>query len=523
MTIALILTAYLSGLTAKMFQLPPLVGYLIAGFALHYAGFELTGDLQEIANLGITLMLFTIGLKINVRELLDVQVWGSATGHISLWMVGCFAINSVCAALGLLLFDLTAQQTALIIFALSFSSTVCVIKVLEETGELKSRQGSVAVGVLIIQDLIAVGFLVVVTGKLPSFWAVGLLALPLFRPILDRMLGKTGHGELLPLAGLMLGLGAYALFEALNIKGDLGALIVGMVVATSPKSSELYKSLISFKDIFLIAFFLSIGLTALPDVYMLVIASLLLLLLPFKFILFYCLFLALSFRARTAFLASLLLANFSEFGLIVGALSIKEGLLSNQWLVVLAITTAQSFIITSLIYKRAHLIYAKLSPVLHKYQRAKADELARVESIGDVDVVLVGMGRVGIGAYSTINKTEDLRICGVEVDAKRVADRRKEGIENVIQGDADDSEFWEAQNLQCVQLVMLALPNVEEMINILQQLRLIGYQGSVAAVAQHEDERQKLIDCGVDIAFNYYQEVGNGFAEESRHLLQRNR
>jgi len=519
MTIALILTAYLSGLTAKSLQLPPLIGYLLAGFALHYMGFELNGDLQQIADLGITLMLFTIGLKINVRELFAIHVWGTACTHMSVWMVACFVINAVCGALGLLLFDLTVSQTALVIFALSFSSTVCVIKVLEESGELKSRQGSIAVGVLIIQDLIAVGFLVAVTGKLPDIWAVALLALPLLKPVIDRLLVKTGHGELLPLAGLMLALGAYALFESVNVKGDLGALIVGMIVATSRKSSELYKSLITFKDIFLIAFFLSIGLTALPDMYMLGIATLLLLLLPLKFLLFYGLFVAMAFRARTAFLASLLLGNFSEFGLIVGALSIKEGLLSEEWLIVLAITTAQSFVITSLIYKRAHTIYARLSPVLQKYQRAKAEELARPDSIGDVDVVLVGMGRVGFGAYSSFVKSQDLKICGIEVDQKRVLEHRAQGIENVIQGDADDCEFWEAQDLSSVRMIMLALPNVEEMTNIIGQLQLVGYQGSIAAVAQHEDERKHLLQCGVDVAFNYYQEVGNGFADESRHLL----
>ncbi|WP_197473534.1 cation:proton antiporter, partial [Oleiphilus sp. HI0066] len=255
---------------------------------------------------------------------------------MSLWIALCFVINAVMAWAGLLVFELSVEQTALLIFALSFSSTVCVIKVLEDSGEIRSRQSVIAVGVLIIQDIIAVAFLVVATGKVPSFWALLLLGLPLLTRFVDKLLNKTGHGELLPLSGLMLALGAYALFELVNVKGDLGALLVGMLVATSSKSGELYKSLISFKDLFLVSFFLSIGLSALPDFSMFILASLLLLLLPLKFILFYAVFCVMSLRARTAFLSALLLSNFSEFGLIVAALSIREGLLAQEWLIILA-------------------------------------------------------------------------------------------------------------------------------------------------------------------------------------------
>jgi predicted Kef-type K+ transport protein len=519
MTIALILGAYFAGLLAKQFSFPPLVGYLFAGFALHLAGFNLTADVQLIADLGITLMLFTIGLKINIKDLIARQVWGSALSHMGLWMVACLLINGAMGALGLLLFDLTMLETAILIFALSFSSTVCVIKVLEEAGEIRSRQATISVGILIIQDLVAVGFLVIATGVLPSPWAVLLLLLPLIRPLLDKILAATGHGELLPLAGLMLALGAYALFELVSVKGDFGALIVGMVVATSPKASELYKSLISFKDLFLIAFFLSIGLSALPDSYMLFLASLLLLLLPLKFLLFYCVLSLLAFRARTAFLSALLLANFSEFGLIVVALSVKEGLLDQVWLVVLAITAAQSFVITSLLYKNAHVFYARLSPFLLRFQRQKATDSSTIQKVPGANVLVIGMGRVGRGVCESLERQGIEHVWGVEVDKHRVALLTDVGINNVVHGDADDYEFWEAQDLSTVRLVMLATPNVDEIINIIKQLRLAGFSGRIAAIAQHDDEREALLNHGADVAFNYYQEVGHGFAEESKHLF----
>ena len=509
MSIALVLAAYFAGLCAKLIHLPPLIGYLLAGFLLHLSGFTITPDVQVIADLGITLMLFTIGLKINIKDLLHTQVWGSAASHMVLWSLCCFLINALFAAIGLLLYDLELAQTAVLIFALSFSSTVCVIKVLEDAGELKSRQSSIAIGVLIIQDLVAVVFLVAATGKVPEPWALILFALPLVRPFIDRLLNSTGHGELLPLSGLMLALGAYALFESVNVKGDLGALIVGMVVATSAKSSELYKSLIAFKDLFLIAFFMSIGLASLPDAHMLMLATMLLLLLPLKFLLFYIVFIALAFRARTAFLASL----------IVAALSVEEGLLDERWLVVLAIAAAQSFVITSLVYRKVHIIYAHLSPFLSKFQRKKATLGAEIEVATNAEVIVVGMGRVGLGAYKSLNSEDSRVVWGVEVDKNRVDMHKAKGIKNVIAGDADDNEFWEAQDLNKVRLVMLALPCIDEMLNIMAQLKLSNYSGKIAAVAQHEDERLLLESHGVDVAFNYYLEVGNGFAEESRHLL----
>ena len=521
MTIALILGAYFSGLIAKQFSFPPLVGYLVAGFALHLAGFELTDDVQLIADLGITLMLFTIGLKINVKDLIATEVWGSALTHMALWMAACFVMNAIAAALGLLVYELTVMQTAILIFAISFSSTVCVIKVLEEAGEVRSRQATIAIAILIIQDLVAVAFLVIATGELPSIWAALLLLLPLGRPLLDKVLSMTGHGELLPLAGLMLALGAYALFDLVQVKGDFGALIVGMIVATSPKSSELYKSLIGFKDIFLIAFFLSIGLSALPDLHMFSLATLLLLILPIKFLLFYVVLSVFAFRARTAFLSALLLANYSEFGLIVVALSVEEGLLDHTWLVVLAITAAQSFVITSLMYKKAHVFYARLSHFLLRFQRQKATQASHIKLIPDASVLVIGMGRVGRGVYESLKDQGIDDVWGIEVDKKRMQYLIDEGIDNVVHGDADDCEFWEAQGIKDsnTKLVMLATPNVDEIVNIIQQLRLVGYEGRIAAVAQHDDERELLLKQGADVAFNYFQEVGHGFAEESKHLL----
>jgi glutathione-regulated potassium-efflux system ancillary protein KefC len=180
MEFAFILIAFICGLGLKLIGLPPMIGYLIAGFALNYLGFQSTDALQTIANLGITLMLFTIGLKLNVRDLYKKEVWLGSICHTALWVTLINLLILVVSWLGLAAFaDLDWSTHALLAFSLSFSSTVCIVKILEESGEIKTRHGKLAIGVLIMQDIIAVLFLVIATGNVPSIWA--LLLLLLFR------------------------------------------------------------------------------------------------------------------------------------------------------------------------------------------------------------------------------------------------------------------------------------------------------------------------------------------------------
>ncbi|MEC8908543.1 MAG: cation:proton antiporter, partial [Pseudomonadota bacterium] len=269
-----VLIAFVFGLVARQFSLPPLIGFLVAGFVLNALGREATPLLDELASLGITLMLFTIGLKLDIRTLIRKEVWGGTLVQSGSWILLGIAALPVPTWLGLSqAFEVDLVTAALVAFALSFSSTVAVVKMLEEASELKVRHGRLALGILIVQDIVAVVFLVAATGKVPDEWALALFLLPLFRPALYWVMERSGHGELLPLTGLFLALGGYELFDALGVKGDLGALILGVLVAGHNKSSELYKTLMSFKDLFLIGFFLSIGFAALPTLEMLYVTA----------------------------------------------------------------------------------------------------------------------------------------------------------------------------------------------------------------------------------------------------------
>ena len=161
MDILWILFAFVCGFGVKQLGLPPLIGYLAAGFMLNFSGVEMTPGLQEIADLGVTLMLFTIGLKLDIRDLLKPQTWAGTLANTGLWTLLFTGLALSLAALSAPYFStLDWKSAALLAFALSFSSTVCVIKVLEEAGEMSSRHGRFAIGILVMQDVIAVIFLV---------------------------------------------------------------------------------------------------------------------------------------------------------------------------------------------------------------------------------------------------------------------------------------------------------------------------------------------------------------------------
>jgi predicted Kef-type K+ transport protein len=513
--------AFICGFGAKTIKLPPSIGFLTAGFVLNFLGYQANESLDTLSHLGITLMLFTIGLKLNVKSLFKNEIWLASSFHTVTWMAVTVAIIKLFAIFAISYFsELDLMTATLIAFALSFSSTVCVIKLLEENGEMRTRHGKIAVGILVIQDLVAVAFLVFATGKTPSVWAFALLALFLFKPLINKITEHAGHGELIPLIGFVIALGSYELFELVNIKGDLGALLIGMLLSSNPKASEINKSLMSFKDLFLIGFFLSIGFSAIPTLEMLGLAVLLVLTIPFKFLLFYGLLSLSKIRSRTAFLCALALSNFSEFGLIVGAISVTNGWLSNEWLVILALAVAMSFVITNVLYRFAHNFFTHYKDTFHHFERKEILPEDTFCQPSQSPIVIIGMGRVGMGAYRAINEQGNKLAWGLDAEPEKVAWLSEQGI-HAYCGDAEDAFFWERIDMSKIELVLLALPKVIDSMSITGQLRNANYKGKIAAIARYDDERTQLEKLGVDKVFNFYSEAGVGFADESMALIER--
>lgn len=512
--------AFACGFSIYQLKLPPLIGFLMAGFILNLMGHQTTDLLTKLADLGVTILLFSIGLKLKVGNLVKPQVWGPATLHIVLSTAFFASLLLLLGAASLPLFSSLDTSSALLVgFAFSFSSTVFAVKVLEERGEMSALHGKIAIGILVMQDIFAVIFLAVSTGKIPNIWALGLLvALPLFRPIMFWVLNRSKHGELLPLFGFFFALViGYHAFEFAGLKGDLGALIIGMMFAPHKKASELSKSLLNVKDILLVGFFLNIGLNANITPNALLVAVMLILVLPIKVMLYYLLTNFFRLRARTSLLSAFTLSNYSEFGLIVCAVAASTGLITSDWLAVVAIAVSITFVIASPLNKRANELYVKLEPWLLKFESDKRLEEELPVNLTDTKIVIFGMGRIGTGAYETIEASHPGKVAGIDIKPE-VVDKHVKRNRRVLLADATDPDFWQRMNHSDVDMVMLAMPKHMQNIFALEQLRASGFSSRVSAIAYYPDQQRELEEMGVEFTYNFYLEAGSGFAE---HVSQK--
>lgn len=518
-----LLVAFALGLVARLAGLPPLIGFLAAGFVLGAMGMQNTPLLQEIADLGVTLLLFTIGLKLHLKDLTAPVVWLTTSVHMLLTSLLVAVLVMLLGLIGLSLFSYITPGTALLIgFALSFSSTVFAVKIFEGNGEMEAIHGRVAIGLLIVQDLFAVIFIAASEGKMPSLWALLLFGLIPLRPLMFRLLEKVGHGELLILMGWILPLAGAGLFELVGIKADLGALALGILLAGHAKTKELAKALLSFKDLFLIGFFLTIGLSGDLSWAMLGAALLLVtLILPVKTVLYFLLMTRQRLRSRSATLASLGLSNFSEFGLIVGAIGVSHAWLDYTWLTVLALALAISFLLSAPLNAASKHLYRRWRRPLHRFEtreRLPGDEVIRA---GGAQVVVFGMGRVGTGAYDYLRSKWGDVVLGIDVNQDYVERHRAEG-RNVALGDATDADFWaRAERSGTVKLALLAFNSQEANMAVAKLLRERGFDFELASVARYPDHEQALRDAGVHSVFNFYAGAGESFAEQVVELFDR--
>jgi len=520
----LISVAFILGFLVRQVGLPPLVGFLAAGFVLNFLGFEGGETLETFADLGVTLLLFSIGLKLDLKSLAKPEVWAGASIHMATTIVvfglGVFGLGMA----GLPFFtDLNLPLAILVAFALSFSSTVFAVKILEEKGEMEAMHGRVSIGILIMQDIYAVLFLTFSLGKLPSPWAL-LVPVALFalKPILYRLMTRSGHGELLLLFGLFAALVAGAGgFELVGLKADLGALIIGVLLAGHEKSSELAKTLMGFKDLLLVGFFLTIGLAGVPTMAAIGVAALLVAVTPLKVALFYLLLTRFKLRARSSLLASLSLANYSEFGLIVAAVGASQGWLGTEWLVIIALALSATFIIASPLNTAADALYVRYREKLCRFETDTRHPDDQPIDPAGASIGVFGMGRIGTMAYDFLHEKYGETVLGFDFNAGKVREQVKSG-RRVVYGDPTDPDFWPRIRRQenPGRLVLLTMPEHQANLAAVRHLVEVGFPGRITAIARFDDQVEELREAGAHAAFNFYNEAGLGFAEHACEVLE---
>lgn len=506
--------AFVFGIAVRQVGLPPLVGFLAAGFFINAVGPSLgmpssTGQILDyLAKLGVLMLLFTIGLKLKLKQIGEPHVVGSALLHFLLSV-------AIFAPFARLLFTDDWTIALLVGIALAFSSTVLAAKMLEAKRELGIFHGRTAIGILIVQDVIALVVLAVFAGKWPGPWALLIFAAPLLRPVLFKLLDTVGHDEVLVLTGMLLSvvIGGVG-FELIGLKGEIGALVMGLLLSTHPRAGELSDSLWALKEVFLIGFFLSIGMSGLPDLNALVFAVVLGVLLPLKGVLFFFLLVAFGLRARTSFLTALSLTTYSEFGLIVAA-GIPA---AESFLVPLAIAVSVSFVIAAPLNRYAHTLFERFEEKLQSFERETRHPDEQPKDLGDANVLIFGMGRTGSAAYEAL-VADGKRPVGLDADTYK-AQAHADAGRNVIFADAEDSNFWHNVKLARIESVILAMDDIEAKLIAARTLRAQGFAGPIVSHALYADHADKITEAGADQTYLTMQEAGRSLAAHALEAMR---
>ena len=306
--------------------------------------------------------------------------------------------------------------------------------------------------------------------------------------------------------------GGAELFELVGLKGDLGALVLGVLIASHAKADEMAKTMLGFKDLFLLGFFISIGMSGQLTQEVLVVAALITPFILFKSGLFFGLLTGFKLRARTALLASLNLTNFSEFGLIVAAIGVSNGWIGSEWLIVIAVALSLSFIMAAGLNKISDQLYTRHRGIWKRLQRDELTPDGQVLDIKGSTIAIIGMGGVGTGAYDAMREIHGETVIGVDIDPITANTQMSTG-RNVLHGDPSDADFWDrVQAIHSIETIMLALPKLSTNLAVLNHLKGASYNGHVAVTAKFPDEVDALKQAGAHTVFNIYTEAGAGFA-----------
>lgn len=509
--------AFLGGLLAKRINLPPLIGFLVAGFALNFAGFTAGGPaLEGAANLGVMLLLFTIGLKLNIRSLFKPEVWLATTIQMLLMTVMFGLLVFGLGFTGLYFLVKLELTTAIIIgFALSFSSTVFAVKILEDRGEVNSFHGKLAIGLLVMQDIAAVIFLTVIGGKLPDIWVVALpLYLVLVRYVLLKLLNSVDHGEMFTLFGFFAAFVAGAMsFKLFGLKADLGALVIGAMMSSHPRAKELVKHMMGYKDFFLVAFFLQIGLSGFPTLSSLGIALILSVFLFAKGGIFLVLFTRFNLRARTSWLATLSLMNYSEFGLIVAAIGVQQGFIGTDWMTIIALALSFSFILGSPLNTKAHTLFNKHRDQITRLNKHCEHPDDEISNLGNAEFLICGMGRIGKVVYHYLHGKYGDKVIAIDYDMEKV-EKLQAANKRVFWGDATDSVFWQQADFKNIKMVFLSMSDHTSNVNVAKEIKALEDKNFlIGSTSKFRDDFIELKKHGVNFVYNYYDRLGADFAD----------
>ncbi|OLC60656.1 MAG: sodium:proton exchanger [Ktedonobacter sp. 13_1_40CM_4_52_4] len=476
-TVAL-LAAFIGGLLARRLKLPPMVGYMLAGVAIGPFTPGFSGDLftiQQLAELGVIFLLFDVGLHFSLRDL-----WAVRDTVIS----GALIQMVLITGLGLLLAHLWGWSLAagiLLGLALSIASTVVMIRNLMDQGLLNTSHGQVAIGWLVLEDLVAVLILVLLpalsTNTQEPLWQTASLALlktgafaalmlVAGKRIIPWFLLRVAHlrsRELFIVAIVVITLGtAIGASSVFGVSLALGAFLAGVVVSESALSHQVGAEIVPFRETFTVLFFVSVGMLVNPLYLLSHVAEVLLLILVIvlgKFVLTIPQGMLFPRPARTALILAAGRSQIGEFSFILGTAGIALGVFKEeQYSLLLAgallSITLNPFLFRALPWIETHL--RKVPVFWSLLDRHGPVQAPIAESLRD-HVVVIDCGRVGQHLVNVLGHLGIPRLV-VEQDIGRVTELGRQGVPTLY-GDAANSDILSRVHLKQARAVVVTLPD----------------------------------------------------------------
>jgi Kef-type K+ transport system membrane component KefB len=525
--IALVLAVCVAaGGLAVLLRLPLLVGLLIAGVLVGPGAFGLVSaspEVELLGEIGIALLLFVVGLKLDPRLVRRLGPVVLIAGSIQ---VALTAAIGVAIALG---FGIDTTGALYLGAAMAFSSTVIVVKVLTDRRELEQLHGRIAVGILIVQDIVVVLLMIGLATVDPDSGAGlvsqaggvllrGLALLALVFVAARWLLPRVTHvlarqGELLVLASVTWAVVMAALAIVLGFSGEVGAFLAGTALASSEYRDAISGRLSTLRDFLLVFFFIDLGvrleLGGLED--LLLVAVLSAFVLVGKPLIVALITTRLRFRARVGVRSGLTLAQISEFSLILVALGVGLGHVDGRIVglvtgVALVTITASTFL-----GARSAVLVPRLSPTLERFERAPVrPESPEAGALPDPTVVVIGLGRLGQTVVTELDERgED--VLGVDFDPRSVLGTAYEIP--VLYGDAEDPELPHHLPLSRAHWVVSTLRDLDSHRTLIAALRHHGYRGRIAVAVDHEDDVEVVARLGVDLIVRPLHEAAGPFVE----------
>jgi K+:H+ antiporter len=538
--------AWVFGALAHRLRLPPLVGYLIAGVLIGPAtpGFVADQTLaSELAEIGVILLMFGVGLHFSLEQLLSVRAI-AVPGAIA--QILCATLLGMALAHWL---DWSIGAGLVFGLALSVASTVVLLRALQERRLVETGRGRIAVGWLIVEDMVMVLTLVLLPafagvlggegggttdlagvataaaltiGKIAAFVAIMLIVGKRLIPWVLHYMAHTGSRELFRLAVFVIALGAaFAAAELFGVSFALGAFFAGMILSESPLSQRAAEETLPLRDAFAVIFFVSVGMLFKPAILiedpLAVLATLAIILLG-KSLAAFAIIRLFGYPASTALLVSVSLAQIGEFSFILAGLGVDLGLLPERGRNLILAGAILSILLNPLLFAVLDMLQAwrdkgrvpEVQPAQPAEEKGAAREPVRPTALTN-HVVLVGHGRVG-GVISEELAEKKVPLLVIESDDEPLAELKAQGVE-AIAGNAADPEIIAAANLGAARCLLVAIPDAFEGGQVVEQARALNPKLTIIARAHSEAEVLHLKKHGASLVILGEHEIALAMVE----------